>query len=717
MSASRRPDGNPTPPVDGTVLGSCPLDCPDGCAWVVTVEDGRATRLRGNPDHPFTQGGLCRKVNPWLEMAADPSRLLRPLRRVAPKGPGIPVDEAFEPIDWPEALAEIADRFHTIIERSGPAAIWPFAGTGNVGFLQGGAGPAGARLWNHLGVSGHQISICSVSGHVGMSYTTGSAAGMDPEDLALAGTVVIWGSNTLVANRHLWPFVTEARDGGAPVIVIDPVRTRTAAAADLHVAPRVGTDGALALGLCRALLETGVGDRTGDRAGVGGGATGGGAVDRDRLAAETVGFDRFVASLDPWTPEHTGEVCGLDPGQIRDLARLLVDRDPLAIKLGQGAQRHAGGGQTARIISCLPALTGAYGRRGGGLVYSTADRYRLDVGAAAGGDGRDRPRHLAMTNLVANLTSLDDPPVEALFIHGANPMVSNPDTGGVRAGLSRPDLFTVVVEVFPTETVDYADIVLPSTLQHEQYEINDSFSHLYLSLNRPAVAPPGQCLPHTEIFRRLATALGLDDPSLQASDRELAAALLDTPEYRAAGITVERLEEEGWARLPSSPAPWLAFADGFPTPSGRFEFASERAERDGHGLIPTYRPPSEAGAPTGPGAARYDLVAAASDAHVNSVFAGTEVVRSRAGAPELRVGPDDAEREGLGPGGGVRVGNERGSFDAVVRIDEGLRPGVVAIDKGWWGMGVNATVVERDSDMGRGAVFHDNRVSLQPLDH
>ncbi len=698
--APRRPDGHPSPPRDGIVLGSCPLDCPDGCSWLVTVSDGRAVRLRGNPDHPFTRGGLCRKVNPWLTMAADPSRILEPMRRVAPKGPGLPVAEAFEPITWDEALGELATRFTDIIDRSGPAAIWPFAGTGNVGFIQGGAGPAGARLWNHLGVSGHQISICSVSGHVGMSYTTGSAAGMDPEDVAGAGTIVIWGSNTLVTNRHLWPFIEGARADGAPLIVIDPVRTRTADRADIHIQPRVGTDGALALGLARAMIDAGV-------------------VDTSFIAARTTGYGEFDAALRPWTPERTAEVCGVNPAVVSSLARTLAGRGPLAIKLGQGMQRHAGGGQTARIVSCLPALTGDYGRRGGGLVYSTADRYRFDLEAAGGGGVEGRPRHLAMTNLVANLTTLDDPPVEALLVHGANPVVSNPDTDGVRAALSRPDLFTAVIEVFPTETVDYADLVLPSTLQHEQYEINDSFSHLYVSLNRPAVDPPGQCLPHTEIFRRLATAMAIDEPSLQASDLELAAALLDTEEYRSAGITVEALEERGWARLPSSPAPWLPFADGFPTPSGRFEFASDRAEREGHGRVPTYRPPTESGRVTagGPGGAErtvYDLVAAASDHHVNSVFAGTEVVRSRTGAPPLRINPGDAEREGLADGDAVDVANDRGRFRAVVRLDDGVGPRTVATDKGWWGMGVNATVREVDSDMGRGAVFHDNRVWLEP---
>jgi anaerobic selenocysteine-containing dehydrogenase len=693
-------------------VGSCPLDCPDGCSWIVTVTDGAATRLRGNPEHPFTAGGLCKKVNPWLRIAAEPARLTRPLRRVAAKGSnpstGDPVVDgqrrlsAFEPIGWDEALAEVADRFTHLIDTDGPAAIWPYAGTGNVGFLQGGAGPAGARLWNHLGVSGHHITICSVSGHIGLGYTMGTGAGMDPEDVVDAGAVVIWGSNTLVANQHWWPFVEQARADGAPVVVIDPVRTRTARRADLHLAPRPGTDGALALGLCRALIHRD-------------------AVDTPFVRERCRGYDEFTAHVEPWTPAHTAEVCGLRPRELEELAELLAEdgNRPLALKLGQGMQRHAHGGQATRVISCLPALLGAFDRQGGGLVYSTDAPYRLNVSRAAGklidGFSAGRPRHLAMTNLVANLLDLDDPPVKALFVYGANPMVSNPDIDGVRRGLSRPDLFTVVAEIFPTETVDYADIVLPSTMQHEQWELNNSFAHLYLNLNRPAVKAPGKCLPHTEMFRRLARAMGLGHPELYRSDEELLADLLDTAEYREAGIGLEELTRRGWVRVPSAPKPYRPFADGFPTPSGRFEFVSDRAEADGHGRLPEYRPGLEAGGrPVMEQAGGwYDLIANGSDWHINSVFAGTTVIAGRTEAPTVSVHPDDAARDGLADGDPVVVGNDRGSFAAVVSVDGGARSGVAATTKGWWSMGVNATVAERDSDMGRGAVYHDNRVRIR----
>lgn len=723
-----------TPPTDGEVIGACPLDCPDGCSWIVTVEDGRAVSLRGNPDHPFTRGGLCKKVNPWLDYAAEPGRLLYPLRRTAPKGPtpdGSAPEDVFERITWDEALGEIAERFRAIIDRSGPAAIWPFAGTGNVGLLQGGGLPSGSRLWNHLGVSGSQITICSISGHVGLGYSTGTATGFDPEDLPSAGTVLIWGSNTLVSNRHLWPFVEEASAAGAPVIVVDPVRTRTAARADHHIAPRVGTDGALALGLCRALIDLD-------------------AVDHRFLDDRTDGYELFRESIEEWTPDRTAQVCGIEAAQVTWLAETVAARSPLAIKLGQGMQRHAQGGQTSRIISCIPALLGSYGQVGGGLVYSTAGPYGFNTALAGGAALGARPRWLATTNLAANLVfdsasnsashrqsetgssspapPVLEPPVEALFVYGANPMVSNPDIESVRSGLSRPDLFTVAVDIVHTETTDYADIVLPSTMQHEQFEVNDSFSHLYVNLNQPAVEPPGECLPHTEIFRRLAAAMDLSEPALYADDLELARALLDTPAFAEAGITVESLQKTGWARLPNTDRPYVPFARSFPTPSGRFEFASQKAEQENQGLVPYYRPPDEAGggkrpvdAVDGPGRKNgsvgggYDLVAAASDWHINSVFAGTAKTLSRTGRPSVVVHPDDAARDGLVAGGRVLVSNGRGGFEAELTVTDTVRPGVAMTTKGWWGMGVNATVAERDSDMGRGAVYHDNVVSISAV--
>lgn len=672
------------------VVGACPLDCPDGCSWVVTVDDdGVAVKIRGNKAQPFTAGSLCPKVNPWLEYAKDPSRLVTPLRRSGVKGSG-----QFVRISWDEALAEISERLLDIRDEHGGEAIWPYIGTGHMGWVQGASGGPGARLWNKLGASNHLLTICSPSGALGLNYSMGTTAGMDPEAIVDAGLVVIWGSNTLVTNRHMWPFVEKARAAGAPLVVIDPSRTRTAAAADLHISPRPGTDGALALGLCRAIIDRG-------------------GVDAGYVADRTLGYDAFAASLEPWTMQATADACGLEVAQIEQLVELIIEHPGLAVKLGHGMQRHAAGGAAARAVSSLAALVGAFDHPGGGFVYSTSAAYGMHGFDVRRPDLRPGPvRSLPMTRLGAILLE-EDPPVRALVIVGANPMVSNPDLNRVTEGLARDDLFTVAVDLYPTPTTDYADIILPSAMQHEQLDITESFSHLYLNWNEPAIEPPGECLAHTEIFRQLASVMAdrdpsLADPALQASDLDLAAAAIaDRPD-----IDLDDLRREGFVRLPGT-APYEPFASSFPTPSGRFEFTSERAEADGFGLLPGFVAPFEAGIdPEG----RYALIARGSSEHLNSVFAGTGRVRSKHQAPPLTVHPDDAARDGLADGDRVEVGNDRGSFTAVVRVADSGRPGLAIITKGWWRQRVNATVREADSDMGHGAIFHDNLVSIVKLE-
>lgn len=680
--------------VSHDVIGACPLDCPDACSWVVTVDDqGQAVKLRGNPTHPHTRGGLCVKVNPYLEFSCDSARVLYPMRRVGAKGSG-----QFERISWDTALTTIASRLESIIAEHGGEAIWPFDGTGNVGFLQGCGAPH--RLWNALGASRHHVSICSISGHHGMSYTTGSTAGMDPEDIAHSRLIILWGTNTLTSNQHLWPFVETARDAGAHVAVIDPVRHRTAERANEHIAPRVGTDAALALALCHVVAASG--------------------IDASHMAAHTVGWHEFEASLTEYSPERVAEICDIPAATIIALGQRIAATKPMAIKLGQGMQRHRFGGQTARVISCLPALTGDYQRRGGGLVYSTSDAYRLNSARLSRPELRTRmARTLVMTRLERELQRTD-PPVKALFVMGANPVVSNPNQSGVREQLARDDLFTVVFDAFQTDTADYADIVLPCTLQTEHTEIMESFGHLYLNWNEPAVAPPGECLSKTEFLRKLAFAMNLTEPLLHATDLELAADLLDAPLWREAGIGVDELRAAGWLRIPGTEA-FQPFVERFPTGSGKFEFVSQRAHNDGHGRLPNYREPSEAATDA---AGTFALVAPASHFYVNSVFAGVERNVERSGEPTVTVCRADAEQQSLADGQLVEVANARGSFVARLHIGDLARRGVAVSAKGAWtktfteGRSVNATIAEGDSDMGAGAVYHDNRVTIsayQPL--
>jgi len=669
------------------VYGACPRDCPDGCSWLFTLDNGHPLDLRGNPDHPFTKGTLCTKMNSYLSYSAHPGRLLYPMKRIGAKGSGV-----FERISWDQALQEIADRLHGVIASHGAESIWPYAGTGNVGWIQGIHG-AGQRLFHTLGASQHEGTICSISGHVGMGYTMGSAAGMDNEHLVHSKLVILWGTNTLVTNQHLWHFVKKARDKGAEIVVIDPMETKTAKRADLHLAPRPGTDGALALGLMNELVNLD-------------------AVDQPYLEGRTLGWEGFFdGEIKDFTLKKTAAICGLDESDIAKLAKKIAENRPTGIRLGMGMQRLAGGGQATRVISCLSAVTGDFQILGGGINYSTGPCYTLNKDALCGTTLRSRSsRSLAMTRLGQGLLELTDPRVMALVIWGANPMASNPDQNRIRHGLMREDLFCVVIDNFQTDTADYADILLPSTMQTEHLEINDSYSHLYLNWNEAVVTPPGECLAHTEIFRRLAKTMGLTEPALYASDEDLARAALDSDHPAMEGITVELLREKGWARL-NWPNPYQPFLKHFYTPSRKFEFASSRAEADGHGLYPNYVSPITE---QDPGDGSLVLLSPASNLLLNSLFSNSPD-HGKAGSPTVLLHPDDAASRDLREKMLVRVWNKRGSFQAQCAISAEVRLGVALSYKGYWpklygGSNVNATVEERDSDMGQGAIYHDNRV-------
>ncbi|RFU37735.1 molybdopterin oxidoreductase family protein [Actinomadura logoneensis] len=679
------------------VLGACPLDCPDGCSWVVTVRDGEAVGLRGNPHHPYTRGALCTKVNRWLERAGQDDRILHPLRRVGAKGEG-----RFERISWDEALDEIAARLGTIVERHGGESVWPYWGMGTLGYVQGLEGQAGRRFFNTLGASAHRADLCSAAGNAGQELVMGSAGGIDPEDLAHARLIILWGTNTLTSGHHMWTFVQAARREGAHVVAIDPVATRTAKQADEHLAPIPGTDAALALALMHVIVRLG-------------------AQDEEFLRDHTLGWEEFRERVERFTPEVAASITGLPAERITALGERIARTRPTAIRATQGLQRHGGGGSALRTLACLPGVTGDWRLRGGGLTYSTSGHVPLNREALFRDDLRPGPvRRLSMSRLAEGLLELDDPPVKALFVIAANPAASTPDQNRVREGLLRDDLFTVVLEQFPTDTAAYADIVLPATMQHEHADLHDGYGHLYLAWNEPAVAPPGECLPTTETFRRLARRMGLTDPALYESDEELAEQALSGGHPYLTGITLDRLKKEGFVRL-AVPAPFIPYADGFPTPSGRLEFRSETAAALGHDPLAGYVPSVE-GADAGL-AARFPLIliSAASHFFLNSMFGENPELRRRAGGgPVVRLHPDEASARGLADGDRVRVRNDRGAFEAVVAVTDEVRPGVAATTKGHWprlsgGANANAVVAERATDLGAGPVFHDTRVEIERL--
>ncbi len=679
------------------VPGACPMDCPDTCSWIVTVEGDRAVGLQGDPAHPYTRGVLCTKLNGYVEYTRSPDRLLYPMRRVGPKGRG-----DFERVSWDAALGEIADRLGTVIQEFGPEAIWPYWGTGNMGLIQGLYG-AGRRLWNVLGASQHLMTICTIAGGFGTGYTLGdNRVGMDPETLRFSKLIILWGSNPLSTGHHLWHAVRLARGAGAHVVVIDPVRTRTAEAADAHLAPIPGTDAALALGLLNVVVAEG-------------------AEDREFIDRHTLGWDAFRQRILEYPPERVAEICGLSVEAIVELGTRLAHTRPTGIRVTMGLQRHGGGGMAVRTITCIPGVTGDWRYPGGGASYDTRGFFGVNWAALQRDDLRPAPtRALSMTRLGEGLLDVATPPVKALFAYAANPVASVPHQTKIRRGLERPDLFTVVAEHFHTDTAAYADIVLPATMQFEHADLLISYGHLYVAWNEPAVSPPGECLPPTEMFRRLARHMGLATPCLYDSDEEIARQVLASGSPALRGISLERLRERGWIRL-AYPEPFVPFADGFYTSSGRLEFVSERMAKAGLDPLAGYTPPYEAAERDTPFARRYPLalVAPADHYFLNSEFANVPAQAKRAGPQIVRIHPDDAAPRGLATGHEVRVFNDRGAFLAEVEVSDRVRKGVAASTKGRWpsrvkgGATINATVNERDSDMGGGAVFHDNRVEIE----
>ncbi len=684
---------------NGVVRGACPHDCPDTCAMLVTVEDGRATRVAGDPDHPFTQGFLCAKVNRYIERTYHDDRLRTPMRRVGPKGRG-----QFVPITWDAALDEIASRLGAIAHSSdGPQAILPYSYAGTMGLVQGSS--MDHRFFHLLGASKLDRTICAMAGTVGMRMTVGANVGADGEGVPDSDLVLLWGTNTLTANPHLWPFILKARERGAPIICIDPIQTRTAMQCDEWIPIRPGTDAALALGIMHVIFAKEL-------------------EDRDYLERHTLGHEEMRARAAEWTPARTATTTGLDESVIISLAERFGRAKAAFIRVNYGLQRHAGGGMAVRTIACLPAVTGHWRRPGGGVQLSTSANFQFNKAALERGDVGPHARTINMIRLGDALTREDagvgGPPVKAIVVYNSNPAAVAPDRNAVIRGFAREDLFTVVLEHFQTDTCDWADIILPATTQLEHWDIHFAYGHHYVTLNRPSIAPIGEAKPNSEIFRLIAARMGMTDPLMLDDDLTLIRQALASQSSKLDGVTMETLLEHGWTRL-NVPTPFLPYADGgFLTPSGKCEFRSARLEEMGFDPLPTYIPPYES-IETDPAlVARYPLTLISSPAHtfLNTTFVNVTSLRRMTREPEVLLHPADAERRAIPVGAMVTVHNDRGSFLAKARVEPSIREGVVWAPSIWWGKlaedGANAnqTTSQRETDLGHGPVFYDNQVEV-----
>jgi anaerobic selenocysteine-containing dehydrogenase len=666
---------------------------------LVTVESGRAVRVAGDPDHPFTRGFLCAKVNRYVERTYQQDRLLHPLRRVGPKGSG-----RFERTTWESALGEIADRLNAIRNSSdGAQGILPYSYAGTMGMVQGSS--MDRRLFHRIGASMLDRTICSMAGTVGMRMTVGANVGADPEGIPQSDLILLWGTNTLTANPHLWPFVLEARERGTRVIAIDPIRTRTAAQCDEWISIRPGTDAALALGMMHVLFDRGLEDAA-------------------YLDAYTLGANQLRERAREYSPDRVSGITGVPVETIVALAEQYGRSKAAFIRVNYGLQRHRGGGMAVRTIACLPAVTGHWRRPGGGVQLSSSANFSFDKRALERADVSPPVRTINMIRLGEALTTRDagvgGPPVRALVVYNSNPAAVAPDRNTVQRGLARDDLFTVVLEHFQTDTADYADILLPATTQLEHWDVHLSYGHHYVTLNAPSIEPLGEALPNSEIFRRLATRMGLDEPMFRDDDVTLIRQALGSSSGRLEGVTFEALVEKGWSRL-NLPTPYLPYAEGgFTTPSGKCEFYSARMADMGLDPLPAFTPPYEFPEEVPALAERYPLTLISSPAHqfLNSTFVNVESLRRAAGEPECLLHPVDAERRGIAVGARVVVHNDRGAFTAVARVEDGIRPGVVWAPSIWWGKfaadGANAnqTTSQRETDLGHGPVFYDNLVEV-----
>lgn len=706
------------------VHAACPHDCPDACGVLITIEDGRATKIQGDPAHPVTRGFLCAKVAKYLDRVYSTERVLYPMRRVAVKGPAGPSDDArssqvFQRITWDEALDEIVQRFQGISQEFGSEAILPYSYGGTLGVLNGSS--MDRRFFHRLGASQLARTICSMAGEEGLKSVIGMKWGTEPEQFAHSRYIIAWAANIHGNNVHLWPFIEEARRKGAKLVVIDPYRTRTAACADWYLPINPGTDAALALAMMHVIINEGL-------------------YDSDYVSRYTLGFEQLRQKVQEYPPERVAQRTGISVADTVKLAREYATTRPAAIRVNYGVQRSEGGGMAMRAITMLPCITGSWKEVGGGLQLSMSGAFGLNR------EGLDRPdlmlkalgrpaRVVNMVELGKALNTLDHPPIKGLFVYNSNPAAVCPNHNEVIRGLRRPDLFTVVHEQFLTDTTDYADIVLPATTFFEHKDLQTAYGHYYAQMSSQAIEPLGECRSNVEVFRGLAERMGFEEECFRESVDEMMDVALASKNPWLAGIDRARLEREGHVRLNfegrlscnssqfsvpgSQPEFFLPFAMGnFPTASGKAELYNESLKAQGLDPVVEFTPPSESRHGEKAKAFPLELLARKSDNFLNSTFSNVPSVRRMEEMGLLEISQVDARARGIAEGDTVRVFNHRGDLLLKARVDGAVQPGVVCARLSWakltgGGRNVNVLTSEKLTDLGNSATFYSVLVEVE----
>jgi anaerobic selenocysteine-containing dehydrogenase len=711
------------------VKAVCPHDCPDSCGVLITVQDGRATKIQGDPEHPVTRGFLCAKVAKYLDRVYSPDRVLYPMRRVGPKGPeaggggsrscapGQPraaVPSCWQRISWDEALDEITSRFRSISAEFGSEAILPYSFGGTLGAINSAA--MDRRFFHRLGASQLDRTICSSAGEAGLESVYGIKLGTEPEQFRHSRYIIAWAANIHANNVHLWPFIAEAKRNGAKLVVIDPYRTRTAECADWYLPINPGSDAALALAMMHVIF-------------------GDGLHDADYLSKYTLGFEQLQEKVKDYPPERVAHWTGISAEDIRKLAREYATVRPSVIRLNYGVQRSERGGMSTRTIAMLPCVIGSWKELGGGLQLSTSGAAAFNTKALKRMDlmktalGREA-RTINMVELGRALNTLNDPPVKALFVYGSNPAAVCPRHNDVVHGLLRSDIFTVVHEQFFTDTTDYADIVLPATTFFEHKDLQKAYGHYYVQVSNQAIAPLGECRSNVEVFRALAERIGFADDCFRESVDEMIDLALESDVPWMQGIDRERLEQ-GPVRLSfdtpddavgdaRATRPFLPFAaGGFWTPSGKAELYCEALKAQGIDPVAEFKPPSESrhGEQNG---FPLELLARKADNFLNSTFSNVASLQSMEESGLLEISVDDARARDITEGDRVRVFNRRGVVELKARVDGKVQPGVVSAKLHWVKtapafQSINSLTSEKLSDMGNSATFYSVLVEVEKI--
>jgi len=741
------------------VHAACPHDCPDACGVLITVQDGRATKIQGDPEHPVTRGFLCAKVAKYLDRVYSPGRVLYPMRRIVPKGPvegqlsfaphgqqkaAVPtqtssrtdsettteIAQAWQRISWEEALDEIASRLRAISAEFGSEAILPYSYGGTLGTLNGGS--MDRRFFHRLGASQLERSICSAAGEAGLKSVLGVKMGTEPEQFRHSKYIIAWASNIHGNNVHLWPFIMEARRKGAQLVVIDPYRTRTAQCADWYLPINPGTDAALALGMMHVIIGENL-------------------HDADYVAKYTLGFEQLREKVKEYSPERVAQWTGISADDVRKLAREYATARPAVIRLNYGVQRSEGGGMATRTIVMLPCITGSWKEVGGGLQMSVSGAVDLNAAALKRPDlmqtalGREA-RTINMVELGRALNTVNDPPVKALFVYSSNPAAVCPEHNEVVRGLRRTDLFTVVHEQFFTDTTDYADIVLPATTFFEHKDLQKGYGHYYLQVSNQAIEPLGECRSNVEMFRALAERMGFGEECFRETVDEMIDSALDSKDSWMSGINRERLEQgqvrlnftageaaelrssgqplrlrsgQALAAVPTQATPFLPFAHGgFRTPSGKAELYSEAVKALGLDPVAEFTPPTESRHGAKRGKLPLELLARKADNFLNTTFTNVPSVQELEETGLLEISGADARARGISDGDRVRVFNQRGDILLKARVDGKVQPGVVSASLNWAKMtpgfqSINALTSEKLTDMGNSATFYSVLVEVE----